>query len=306
MAEAMPASQYNRDVRPINGAFKGRGRDYLALLACPLDGARLRLDEGAVHCSADTAHVYPFEEGILRLVPADRRAALDAESQAHEERCASAGWAVPDEAEFKALPQTGLAGYPPDYWPGQAAGAALLWRFLEDARLRQGAPPVGPMGEAAVIGAEMGWLAYGLDVAGYTTLAIDTHAGPGYGLGVFPIARYLRVQADLSALPLARAAFDWLIWQSGLARFGDGAAQESAFSVALSALRPGGRVAVMEALAPSAEGAKAVQALFRAAGLMPLGEPRSSGWRARAQELRERLAGRESVPLPVLVAQKPG
>ncbi len=301
----MPESQYNRDMRPINGAFKGRGRDYLALLACPLDGARLRLDEGAVHCTADAAHVYPFEEGILRLVPADRRAAVDAESQAHEERCARAGWAVPDEAEFKALPQTGLDGYPLDYWPERAAGAASLWRFLEDARLRQGAPPIGPMGEAAVVGAEMGWLAYGLDVAGYTTLALDTHAGPGYGLGVYPIARYLRVQADLSALPLARAAFDWVILQSGLARFGDLAAQERALGAALAALRPGGWVAVMEALASSAEGAEAAQTLFRSAGLVPLGEPRSSGWRARAQELRERLAGREPAVPSVLVAPKP-
>ena len=68
----MPNIHYNRDVRPINGAFKGRGRDYLALLACPLDGARLRLEEGAVRCTTDAAHVYPFEGGILRLVPADR------------------------------------------------------------------------------------------------------------------------------------------------------------------------------------------------------------------------------------------
>ena len=63
----MPNIHYNRDVRPINGAFKGRGRDYLALLTCPLDGARLRLDEGAVRCTAEAAHVYPFEDGILRL-----------------------------------------------------------------------------------------------------------------------------------------------------------------------------------------------------------------------------------------------
>ncbi len=302
----MPNIHYNRDVRPINGAFKGRGRDYLALLACPLDGARLRLEEGAVRCTADAAHVYPFEGGILRLVPADRWPALDAESGAHEERCARAGWAVPDEAQFKALPQTGLPGYPLEYWPQQAAGAALLWCFLEDIRQREGALPVGPMGEAAVIGAEMGWLAYGLDVAGYTTLAIDAHAGPGYGLGVYPIARYLRVQADLSALPLARAAFDWVILQSGLARFGDGAAQQRALGAALDALRPGGWVAVMDALAPSAERMAAVQALFHAAGLVAAGEPRRSGWRERALGLRDRLAGRESAIPPVLVAQKPG
>lgn len=297
---------YNRDMRPINGAFKGRGRDYLALLVCPLDGARLRLDEGSVRCTADAAHVYPFEDGILRLVPAERRAAVDAESQAHEERCARAGWAVPDEGEFKALPQTGLPGYPLDHWPQQAAGAALLWRFLEEVRLRKGAPPVGPMGEAAIIGVEMGWLAYGLDVAGYTTLALDARAGPGYGLGVYPIARYLRVQADLNALPLARAAFDWVILQGGLARFGDETAQQRTLSAALGALRPGGWIAVMDALAPSAQGIEAVQALLRAAGLIVEGDSRRAGWRERALGLRDRLAGREPAVPSVLAAHKPG
>jgi len=302
----MPNIHYSRGVRPINGAFKGRGRDYLALLACPLDGARLRLEEGAVRCTADAAHVYPFEGGILRLVPADRWPALDAESGAHEERCARAGWAVPDEAQFKALPQTGLEGYLPDHWPGQAAGAALLWRFLEEVRLRKGGPPVGPVGEAAVVGAEMGWLAYGLDVAGYTTLALDTHAGPGYGLGVYPIARYLRVQADLNALPLARAAFDWVILQSGLARFGDEAAQQHALGAVLAALRPGAWIAVMDALAPSAEKMAAAQALLRAAGLVVEGDSRRAGWRERVWGLRDRLAKREPAVPSVLVAQKPG
>lgn len=297
---------YNRDMRPINGAFKGRGRDYLALLTCPLDGARLRLDEGGVRCAADAAHIYPFADGVLRLVTADRRAAIEAESQAHEERCARVGWAVPDEDEFKALPQTGLPGYPLDYWPQQAAGTALLWRFLEDVRLRKGGLPVGPMGEAVVIGAEMGWLAYGLDVAGYTTLALDALAGPGYGLGVYPIARYLRVQADLNALPLARAAFDWVILQSGLARFGDQAARQRALVAALAALRPGGWIAVMDALAPSAEGMAAAQALLRAAGLVVEGDSHRFGWRAWALGLRDRLAGREPAVPSVLVAQKPG
>jgi hypothetical protein len=34
---------YNRDLKPINGSFKGRGRDYLTLLTCPADRAALRL-----------------------------------------------------------------------------------------------------------------------------------------------------------------------------------------------------------------------------------------------------------------------
>jgi SAM-dependent methyltransferase len=295
---------YLRDQRPINGAFKGRGRNYLALLACPQDGAKLTLCEAGVCCSVSAEHIYPFEEGILRLVAPDRRAALDAEVAAYEEACAAAGWAVPDEAQFKALPQTGLPGYPDDYWSQRAESTALLWRFLEAIRLQEGGLPVGPMGEAAVIGAGMGWLAYGLDVAGYTTIALDWRAGPRYGLGVYPIARYLRVQADPQQLPLARAAFDWLIFQNGLAALGDEKAQERAFAAALEALRPGGWVAVLDA-APPPERADAVRALFRTYRLVAVETPHNRTWRDAVLGLRQRLSGQGSKEPPsVLVARK--
>lgn len=296
---------YLRDLRPIDGAFKGRGRNYLALLVCPQDGARLAACQAGVCCTANPAHAYPFEDGILRLVAPDRRAALDAEAAAYEQRCAEAGWAVPDEAQFKALPQDGLSGYPEGYWPQQAESTALLWRFLETIRLQQGGLPVGPMGEAAVIGAGMGWLAYGLDVAGYTTIALDWRAGPRYGLGVYPIARYLRVQTDLQRLPLARAAFDWLIFQDDLAQLGDERAQPDAFATALQALRPGGWVAVMSAPDPSAQRAAAVGALFTAYGLEPVVAPGRRRWRAAVQDLRDRLTGQGAGTPSVLVARKP-
>jgi SAM-dependent methyltransferase len=299
------AMSYNRDLKPLNGSFKGRGRDYLTLLTCPADLAALRLQGDAVCCTADPAHVYPFVRGILRLVPADCRDAVDEQAEAHEATCAAQGWASPDEAEFKSLPQTGLSGYPEGYWMRQAEGTALLWRFLEASRWQLGALPVGPMGEAAVIGAGMGWLAYGLDVAGYTTLAVDARAGERFGLGVYPIARYLRVQADLSRLPLAEGAFDWVIFQEGLRLYSERAAQKAAFTQALRALRPGGWLAVMNAISPSSTEAETSHALFEEAGLAPLTGVRRPSWRGRLLDLRDRLAGhREAVP-PVMVAQKP-
>ena len=300
----MTETHYLRNLRPINGAFKGRGRNYLALLVCPRDGARLSLCEAGVCCTADQAHVYPFEDGILRLVTPDRRAVLDAEAAAYEEACAAAGWAVPDEAQFKALPQDGLPGYPEDYWPQRAESTALLWRFLEAIRLQQGGLPVGPMGEAAVIGAGMGWLAYGLDVAGYTTVALDWRAGPRYGLGVYPIARYLRVQADMQRLPLARAAFDWLIFQNGLSALGDERAQGSAFAAALDALRPGGWVAVMEVTGSAAAGVSVTE-LFVANGLQPIDVPGRRSWRNAMLDLRDRLTGQGADEPSVRVARKP-
>jgi len=300
-----PAIFYNRDLKPINGSFKGRGRDYLTLLNCPVDRAALRLQEDSVCCTADSSHVYPFIRGILRLVPADRGQSVDAWSEAHEAACAAQGWTSPDEAEFKSLPQTGLSGYPEGYWIRQAEATALLWHFLEASRRQLGALPVGPMGEAAVIGAGMGWLAYGLDVAGYTTLALDSRAGERFGLGVYPIARYLRVQADLGRLPLAEGALDWVIFQEGLALHGEQAAQKAAFDQALQALRPGGWLAIMNNLLPSAAEVEATHELFKEAGLTPLSAWGQRSWRGRLLDLRDRLSGREKDVPPVMVAQKP-
>jgi SAM-dependent methyltransferase len=297
---------YQRNRRPINGMYKGRGRNYLPLLACPVDHAALRQDGDGVRCINSPAHFYPFREGILQLVPADRREAVDAVSAAHDSTSDAQGRKTPDEAEFKSLPQSAIPGYPEGYWSQQAASTALLWRFLEAIRLDQGIPPIAPVGEAAVIGAEIGWLAYGLDVAGYTTLAIDARAGLRHGLGVFPIARYLRVQADLDRLPLAPAAFDWLIFQEGLAPLCENpeeARQQAALDAALRHLRPGGWIAVIDA--PSTDNAAVVHTVFENAGLVLVQHTRWRSWRERLLELRDRLKGREIDVPSVLVAQKP-
>jgi SAM-dependent methyltransferase/uncharacterized protein YbaR (Trm112 family) len=299
---------YQRDFRPINGAYKGRGRNYLTLLACPADHAALRVDGDGLRCSADPGHFYPFREGILQLVPAERRGAIEAISTAYDEACAARGWITPDEAGFKSLPQTAIPGYADNYWPQQAAATALLWRFLEAIRLAQGGLPIGPMGEAAIIGAGLGWLAYSLDVAGYTVVAVDARAGSQHGLGVYPIGRYLRVQADLDRLPLAPAAFDWVIFQEGLTPLNpqaDESIQAAVLDAALRAVRPGGWVAVMDSLAPSEEDAAAVHTLFEQAGLVLVRSARYTGWRGYLLELRDRIARRDPDVPPVWVGQKP-
>jgi uncharacterized protein YbaR (Trm112 family) len=293
---------YTLPPEPLNGAFKGRGRHYLTLLRCPLDHAALRLDEDALVCTADDQHHYPFENGVLSLIPLDQREAVKAASAAYDQERAAQGWESPDEAGFKSLPQTGLSGYGEGYWAQQAAATALLWRFLEIIRLRAGILPVGPMGEAAVIGAGMGWLAYALDVAGFTTIALDLYAGPRYGLSVYPIARYLRVQGDPVVPPLARSAFDLLIYQEGLARSDED--QHTALDNALQLLRPGGSVAVMNALNNSDEHNQRTQTLLIEAGLDLMDIPRRRGVQGKITEIGSKLTGRGAHIPPVIVATK--
>ena len=152
----------------------------------------------------------------------------------------------------------------------------------------------------------MGWLAYSLDVAGYTTLAVDARAGVRHGLGVFPIARYLRVQADFDHLPLAAGAFDWLIFQEGIAPLATGsdlADQQTALETALRHLRPGGHIAVIDT--PSPEQNAIIVGLFEHVGLSPVEPTRWISWRDRLLKLRDRLKNREPDVPGVLVAQKP-
>ncbi len=288
-----------------NGAFKGRGRNYVALLRCPVDGGRLGWQDGALQCEQDATHVYRFADGILRLHPPEQREPLDTLSAAHEAQCAAAGWHAAGEATFKSLPQTPLGGYPEDYWEQWAEATALLWRYLEAVRLARGEWPIAPLGEVAVLHAGMGWLAYALDVAGYTTLAFDARTGARYGLGAFPIARYFRVQSDPTHLPLARAAFDWVIFQEGLAPFGDVAAQREALQRAVDVLRVGGGVVVMAALEPRAEAVELARELLGEVGLQPL-DARRRGWRGHLRDLAERAPWRSQQAPPLVVAQKRG
>lgn len=283
----------------LRGGYLGRGRDYVALLACPVDGAPLDVGDSGVICQADAAHVYPVEAGIVRLVAAGQRVEYARRSDEHEASCAAQGWKVPAEDEFKALPQTGLSGYPPGYWEGQAAATALLWRYLEAIRLREGGLPVGPRGSAAVLGAGLGWLAYALDAGGYTTLAIDALAGPRGGLGAYPFARYLRVQADPARPPLAGAQFDLAVIQGGLASVDD-----SALAAAVRALRPGGWLALVDGVVPPGEAVSFAPRLAEA-GLAVMDIPPSRRWRGRLRERWDRWTGRAVEPGAVAVAQKP-
>lgn len=286
------------------GAFQGRGRQYLRLLVCPVERAPLLRAPDAAICEANRQHRYPFEDGILRLADADQRAALDALSDEHEAYGQQQGWHSPDEGAFKSLPQTGLSGYPEDYWPQHAAATALLWRFLEAIRAQNGALPVGPAGEAAVLGAGMGWLAYALDVAGYTTVAVDALAGPRHGLGVYSIARYLRVQADPVRPPLAPEMFDLVLFQEGLARSRSEADEATALAHGVEVLKPRGVLVVMDAFPESLEQIEVLQARLEDAGLRVMDLPPRLSWRARIAERMDQALGRNGALPPVVVARK--
>ncbi|HEX3054472.1 MAG TPA: hypothetical protein VHP83_27705, partial [Aggregatilineaceae bacterium] len=157
--------------------------------------------------------------------------------------------------------------------------------------------------EAAVIGAETGWLAYGLDVAGYATAAIDVRTGEKYGLGVYPIARYMRVQADLLDPPLAAGAYDLLVYQEGLPAVDDETRWDILVKNAQRGLRSGGWMAIMAFDLVTAD---PIEARLRAAGMTLMEKPQRQGMRVKLGDIRDRVLGRNQTAPPVIVAQKKG
>ena len=145
---------------------------------------------------------------------------------------------------------------------------------------------------------------YALDVAGYATVAIDALVGPQHGLGVFPIARFFRVQADPVRPPLAREVFDLVLFQEGLARSRNEADEETALARGVAALKPRGVLVVMDAFPESLARIEALQARLEAAGLRVMDLPPRLTWRGRLAERVDQALGRNGTLPQVVVARK--
>lgn len=204
----------NQQHQLLSQKLNKRGHQYLPLLRCPITGSSLE-DHKTYFQTPDGSHHYQFEAGILRLITHKQQQAFAAEEQATAARHQSNNWQIPSPDDFRQLPQTGLNGWPLGYWQRRAEITAEMWRVIEHIRVDEERPPIGPMGNAVDLTDDMGWIAYGLDMSGYTTIALGQHIG-SYGLGVFDPSRYLRVQAAIDNPPLAPEQFDLVVFSFSL------------------------------------------------------------------------------------------
>lgn len=198
--------------RLLSQALSKRGHQFLPLLRCPITHTAL-LDHKTHLATANGVHQYYFEAGILRLLTPEQRQAFDAAT--HTQNQQTNGWKAPSADDFRQLPQTGLEGWPLGYWHRRAEITAEMWRILERIRVDEERLPIGPMGNAVDFTDGLGWLGYGLDMSGYTTLVLGQQTGP-YGLDVFDHSRYLRIQASIENPPLAAEQFNVVVFSFSL------------------------------------------------------------------------------------------
>lgn len=195
--------------------IRKRGHNYVSLLHCPQTGKTLAQEQNHVltEHSPNNGHSYryDYEDGILRLLTPEQRAEFDAASQKLTEQYQIEERAVPSHAEFRTLPQSNLENWPNGYWQQRTFCTAEMWRILEEIRIDNEKLPIALTGRAVDLTDGMGWIAYALDVSGYSTIALGQDAGM-YGLGAFPISRYLRIQASITAPPLMSEKFDLVVF----------------------------------------------------------------------------------------------
>src|SRR5690606_31561686 len=178
--------------------------------------------------------------GVLRLGREDELALLAQKSAIKTQHYRNEGRSSTNEETFRRLPQTGLGGWPLGHWQRRAFVTAEMWRVLEAARIEAQQLPIAPMGTAVDFTDGMGWLGYGLDVAGYLTVVVGEDTG-AYGLGAFPYTRYLRVQALNWGL-VAPDSCDLVVFSFSVAGLDDPA---KIIEMACASLKVGGHLIVL-------------------------------------------------------------
>ena len=209
MSEHKPLPSY------LAERIRKRGHNYASLLRCPKTGKELVQENNYVmtEYTPNNGHSYQYhyEDGILRLVTPEERKIFDAASQAITEQYQAEERAVPNHTQFRLLPQSDMEGWSKSFWQQRTLCTAEMWRILEEIRIDAEKLPIALTGRAVDLTDGMGWIAYALDVSGYSTIALGQDAGI-YGLGAFPISRYLRIQASITSPPLADDKFDLVIY----------------------------------------------------------------------------------------------
>jgi hypothetical protein len=221
--------------------FPHRGHKFVPLLRCSVDGGRLEQVDDVLVCEEDPAHVYQRANGIIHLATETQHESFATASEERAQQRRSRGWQLPDPEAFKSVPQTPIRGWPVEYWQRRAFSTAAMWRVLERIRIANGDLPVGPMGNAVDFTEDMGWIGYGLDVAGFTTIVIGQDAGE-YGLAAYDFPRYTRVQAAFDDPPLVENTFERVVFSFSLSQAVDPA---QTLKNAVPLLRKGGCLIVM-------------------------------------------------------------
>jgi SAM-dependent methyltransferase len=184
-------------------------------------------------------HGLTFEQidGIWRFLLPERAAHLSQFMQEYEQVRQAEGWGGPDAAYYRALPFVDRSGRYADIWRIRAQSYRVLCQRL--------LPPGTESQRILDLGAGNGWLANRLAQAGHKVAAVDlmTNAIDGLGAHRYYDDAYLPLQAEYNYLPLTETQIDLAIFNGSFHYATD---YEQTLGEALRALRPQGRVAIMD------------------------------------------------------------
>jgi SAM-dependent methyltransferase len=176
---------------------------------------------------------------LVRREDAERFSAF---GEAYRQARLHEGWQRLAPEQALALPGGRPSGYPPLYWEVRGQSFAALMGLLA----RWGPTPAH--GPAADVGAGIGWLSYRLAQLGYHILAVDASLDPDFGLGAaerlyLPHVSIELAQGGLEHPPLRAGALGLIVLNASLHYVAD---LEGALSRHARALRPGGRLAILD------------------------------------------------------------
>ncbi|MBI4934382.1 MAG: methyltransferase domain-containing protein [Actinobacteria bacterium] len=205
-------------------------------LACPVCHADLSVVSDVARCSS-CAHDYPVVDGTGRFLPPDRAAAFAAFLHDYTTVRLAEGRASGDPDVFRRLPEP-TAGSPLE---AQWRMRARTWAVVQRRVLGVSSGPLRVLD----VGAGVGWLSNRLTELGHVAAAIDLTVDPDDGLGACRhySREFVRLQAEMDALPVADASVDLVIFNASLHYSTD---LERTLGEALRVLAPGGRVVVMD------------------------------------------------------------
>jgi SAM-dependent methyltransferase len=205
-------------------------------LACPVCHADLEDLPSGARCAVCVVE-YPTVDGIGRFLPPVRVDAFAAFLHDYTTVRLAEGRASADPEFFRRLPEP-TPGTPLEQ---QWRMRARTWEVVQRRILGVSSGPLRVLD----VGAGVGWLSNRLTELGHEAAAIDLTVDPDDGLGAARHYRceFVRLQAEMDALPVADSSVDLVVFNASLHYSTD---LERTLHEALRVLAPNGRIVVMD------------------------------------------------------------
>lgn len=211
--------------------------------ACPACHTPLiQKSEGRLECPADDS-TYPRVEDIWRFLTPEQRTRYARFVHEYDVVRTAEAWGSDQRAYYRALPYHDLSGQHPYVWHIRATSYRALLKHVVHPLAAQHSRPL----RIVDAGAGNCWMSYRLAEEGHRVLATDLRLSETDGLGAHvwygESAPFTPAQAAFESIPVVDGLLDLVIFAGSIHYATD---YEKVLREALRALRPDGRIVVME------------------------------------------------------------